>query len=202
MIRPAIASAAVLGIATALAVPAFAAGPTISVSPSTARAGTTVRVHGVAPGCGRGSQVTLISRAFVHVHDFAGLPAVFATVGSRSAYSVHTRIPASRSAGRYSITGRCGGGNLGVVARLRVLAASTTRACGDVVVRFGPEASGGAHAIRATNVSCTTARTVSRSCVSGHRTDGWTYLSVRGRYIITSGRRRITYIAVAGGGCL
>lgn len=182
--------------------PAAAARPTINVSPSTARAGTTVRVYGTVPGCGRGGQVTLISRAFAHVHDFAGLPAVFATVGSRSAYSVHTRIPASRSAGRYSITGRCGGGNLGVIARLRVLAASTTRACGDVVVRFGPEASGGAHGIRATNVSCTTARTVSRRCVAGRRTAGWSYRTVRGRYIITSGRRRITYIAVAGGGCL
>ena len=201
--RHRLTSIAALVLAGALVGPAAAAGPTVKVSPGTVRAGKSVRVYGVVPGCQQGNQVTLISRAFSHAHDFAGLPAVFARVGARSAYSVRTRIPVARQAGTYQITGRCGGGNLGVTASLRVLAApSITRSCELVVVRFGPEASGGAIGIRATNVSCTTARAVARSCVTGSRTAGWSYRSVHGRYIITSGRRRITYIAVAGGGCL
>jgi hypothetical protein len=42
-------------------------------------------------------------------------------VGARHAYSVKTRIPPHRAPHHYAITGRCGGGNLGVSAHLRVL---------------------------------------------------------------------------------
>lgn len=193
---------AALGLAGVLAASAAAAGPTIEVSPKTVHAGQSVRVHGLVPGCPSGDEVTLTSSAFSHAHDFAGLPAVFAHVGARGAYSIRTRIPASRRPGSYQIAGRCGGGNLGVVASLRVLRPMvTTSSCGDVVVRFGHGTSGGAHNIRATNVGCTTARTVSRRCISGERTKGWLYRSARGRYTITSGHRRITYVAVGGGGC-
>jgi hypothetical protein len=80
-----------------------------------------VRVFGVVPGCPIGDQATLISKAFSHRHDFAGLPAVFARVRPHHRYSVRTTIPAARKARRYVITGRCGGGNLGVHATLRVL---------------------------------------------------------------------------------
>jgi hypothetical protein len=55
------------------------------------------------------------------VHDFAGQPAIHATVRSGDRYSVITRIPASRAPRRYAITARCGGGNFGVTAHLRVL---------------------------------------------------------------------------------
>jgi hypothetical protein len=65
--------------------------------------------------------VTLISRAFSHRHDFAGLPALYARVRTNGDYSVRTRIPVTRRPARYRIGGRCGGGNLGVSARLRVL---------------------------------------------------------------------------------
>lgn len=112
---------AVLAASAALAVPAPAAGPTIVANPNPVHRGAVVRVHGTVPGCPRGDQVTLISRAFSHRHDFAGLPAVFARLGAHHAYSVRTRIPARRAARRYTITGRCGGGNLGVSASLRVL---------------------------------------------------------------------------------
>jgi hypothetical protein len=112
---------AVLTSSAALAWPALAAGPTIVASPNPVRRGDVVRVHGTVPGCPRGDQVTLISRAFSHRRDFAGLPAVFARVGAHHAYSVGTRIPARRTPRRYTITGRCGGGNLGVSAHLRVL---------------------------------------------------------------------------------
>jgi hypothetical protein len=112
---------AALAAFAALISPAVAAGPTISASPNPVSRGHVVRVHGVVPGCPTGDQVTLISRAFSHRHEFAGVPAVFARVGSHHAYSVRTTIPSAREAGRYVVTGRCGGGNLGVSVTLRVL---------------------------------------------------------------------------------
>jgi hypothetical protein len=98
-----------------------AARPSIRAEPNPVKRGKVVRVHGAVPGCPRGDRVTLISRAFSRRHEFAGLPAVLAPVGARSRYSVRTRIPVRRKPGRYRITARCGGGNLGVSARLRVL---------------------------------------------------------------------------------
>jgi hypothetical protein len=92
-----------------------------TVTPKRVPRGGFVGIRGVVPGCPRGDQVTLISRAFPHRHDFAGLPAIFARVGAHARYSVRARIPSRRRPGRYSITGRCGGANLGVSASLRVL---------------------------------------------------------------------------------
>jgi hypothetical protein len=97
-------------------------GPTIRVRPSTVHAGNHVRVFGYAGGCPTGDQVTLISRAFPHTHDFAGLPAVFARVQPGDRYSVLVRIPRGRRPGSYTITARCGGGNFGISRTLRVLA--------------------------------------------------------------------------------
>jgi uncharacterized repeat protein (TIGR01451 family) len=94
--------------------------PSLHVNPSRVRAGAQVRVFGNADGCPRGDQVTLLSRAFSHTHDFAGVPAIFATVKSRGAFSTFTRIPVGRAAGRYVISARCGGGNLGVTTHLTV----------------------------------------------------------------------------------
>jgi hypothetical protein len=98
----------------------FSVGPSIRATPSSVVAGAFVRVAGLAGGCPAGDQVTLISRAFSHAHDFAGVSAVFATVRSDDTYGVSTRIPASRRAGTYSISARCGGGSFGVTAQLRV----------------------------------------------------------------------------------
>lgn len=100
---------------------AVAATPRLAVSPNPVHRGHAVRVYGAIPGCVIGDQVTLISRAFSHRHAFAGVSAVFARVGSHHRYSVRTLIPAGRKPGRYTITGRCGGGNLGVAQTLRVL---------------------------------------------------------------------------------
>jgi hypothetical protein len=100
---------------------ALAAGPTIKVNPTAVAQGYEVRVFGVVPGCAVGNRVTLLSRAFSHRHEFAGVPAIFAEVKAGHKYSKRTTIPAGRRPGRYSITGRCGGGNLGVTAHLRVI---------------------------------------------------------------------------------
>jgi hypothetical protein len=111
-------------LAAALAVtavaPAVSATPTIKVSPNPVQRGHQVRVYGVVTGCG--GSVTLISKAFPHTHDFAGLPAVFAPRKSDGSYSIRVRIPASRAPKTYTITGRCGGGNLGVTRKLKVTA--------------------------------------------------------------------------------
>jgi len=100
---------------------ALAAEPTIKVSPTTVLQGYEVRVFGVVPDCPVGNRVTLLSRAFSHRHEFAGVPAIFAEVKAGHKYSKRTLIPARRQPGRYGITGRCGGGSLGVVAHLRVI---------------------------------------------------------------------------------
>src|SRR5580765_3538061 len=86
----------------------------LAVTPTTVVRGHTVRVHGAAGDCPVGDAVTLISHAFSHAHDFAGVPAVFTPVRSGHTFHVTTRIPAGRAPGRYAITARCGGGNLGV----------------------------------------------------------------------------------------
>lgn len=90
------------------------------VSPGTVHRGGTVTINGSAGDCPRGDAVTIISRAFPRSHEFAGVPAVFATVGANGRFHATTRIPLRRRVGTYLVTARCGGGNLGVAARLRV----------------------------------------------------------------------------------
>ena len=90
------------------------------VTPAAVHPGAAVRVHGNAGDCPVGDAVTIISHAFAHTHDFAGVPAVFARVRAGGAFSVRTTIPRTRAKGRYLVTARCGGGNLGIAAHLTV----------------------------------------------------------------------------------
>ena len=46
------------------------------------------------------------------------MPAALAQVGSAGRFSVVVRIPFVRAPGRYQLTARCGGGNLGLTAHL------------------------------------------------------------------------------------
>jgi hypothetical protein len=119
-----ILAVAAVAVVALLAGPAWAAGATIHVSPTSVPAGGTVTVSGSVPGCQVGDQVTLISKAFVQTHDFAGLPAIFTPVRAGGTFSATTRIPGTKTPGTYGVTGRCGGGNLGVEAVLRVRAAA------------------------------------------------------------------------------
>jgi hypothetical protein len=111
------------------AVPTWAASPSLQVSPSVITAGDAVVVSGsVGPapaGSACGTSVLLLSRAFVPTDEFAGVPAVTAAVKPDGAFATTTRIPRSTPAGTYTISGRCGGGNLGVSATLEVRAAPT-----------------------------------------------------------------------------
>jgi hypothetical protein len=128
--RPArIIAALVFALLTLLAAPAWAAPATVQVSPSSVAAGDTVTLSGSVGPDSAGSEcaggVTLLSTAFVHTHDFAGVPAVFAAVRPDGTFTATTEIPRAKAAGTYTITGRCGGGNLGVSATLVVRAAAS-----------------------------------------------------------------------------
>lgn len=100
---------------------ASAAAPSLTLVPTSVKRGQTVVIRGsVDGGCAAGDTVFVISRAFVHTHDFAGLPAVPARVRRGGSFRVTTRIPATKRPARYQVTARCGGGNLGLVKHLTV----------------------------------------------------------------------------------
>ena len=121
--------AAAIGTPALLAVPAWAASPTppvaVHASPNPVLAGHTVTVSGSVGPDQAGSEcatgVKLLSRAFNSNQDFAVVPALGATVRPDGTFTA-TTIPRSKAAGSYAITGRCGGGNLGVSATLVVRA--------------------------------------------------------------------------------
>jgi hypothetical protein len=94
---------------------------TLHASPNPVKAGHTLTLKGNAkPGCTTGDTVTVLSKAFVGTHKFAGVPAVYAKVKSGGAFRTTTTIPGSKKAGMYTVTARCGGGNFGVVVNLHV----------------------------------------------------------------------------------
>jgi hypothetical protein len=99
---------------------ASAAVPSLTLTPRSVERGHRVLVTGSADGCAAGNTVFILSRAFVHTHDFAGVPAVLATVKNGGSFRVTTRIPARKRPGRYNVTARCGGGNLGILRYLTV----------------------------------------------------------------------------------
>jgi hypothetical protein len=117
--RRLLGSSAVL-VALAAATVAAASTPWLALSPAIVHRGGTVHVRGNADGCARGNTVFVISRAFVHTHEFAGVSAVLARVRAGGAFRATTVIPRTRRPGRYAVTARCGGGNLGVLVHLTV----------------------------------------------------------------------------------
>src|SRR5262249_31971651 len=74
----------IVALAAVMATAAVAGGavsrPSITVTPTVVERGHDVLVRGSAAGCPKGDAVTLLSRAFVHTHDFAGVSAVYARV--------------------------------------------------------------------------------------------------------------------------
>ena len=96
-----------------------AAKPSLKIIPNPVRAGHVVTIKGSADGCPVRDTVTLISHAFRATHRFAGVPAVLTKVRAGGLFRTTTTIPYGKH-GTYSVTARCGGGNLGVLFRLRV----------------------------------------------------------------------------------
>jgi hypothetical protein len=115
-------TAAVLATVLSSSAGMTASVPSLTLTPPSVLRGHKVLVTGSADGCVVGNTVFIISKAFVHTHDFAGLPAVLAKVKYGGSFRVTTRIPATKRPGRYKITVRCGGGNLGILKVLTVRA--------------------------------------------------------------------------------
>jgi hypothetical protein len=88
----------------------------VHVSPSSVKAGQTVRLFGsVGSGCAKGDAVTIYSRAFKGATsaNFAGVPSVSATVGNGKKFSRKLKLSSKVKPGKYHVGARCGGGNLG-----------------------------------------------------------------------------------------
>jgi len=111
---------AVLSVTLVVVTSAMAAAPSLTLTPSSVLRGHVVLIKGSAGDCPSGDAAIVISKAFVHTHNFAGLPAVFARVKPGGSFRVRTRIPATKRRGRYQVTARCGGGNLGLLKHLTV----------------------------------------------------------------------------------
>jgi hypothetical protein len=118
--RFALGLAAALVLALSAAALALAAGSSIHVRPHRVEAGHLIRIHGSTGGCRQGERVTLLSKAFPHRHEFAGVPAVYTQARSGGKFHRRVRIPEHRNPRRYSVTGRCSGGNFAFT-RFRVV---------------------------------------------------------------------------------
>ena len=116
MTRLRIGTTAMAVVALVLAATVTAATPRLSVQPTSVARGGIVTVSG--RGCLAGDLVYLISPPFVGNAFVAHSVATKAR--SNGTFSRHVRIRRYVHPGRYLITARCGGGNLGVAARLRV----------------------------------------------------------------------------------
>ena len=115
-----------------LAAPAWAASTTppvvIHVSPSPVVAGHSVTVSGsVGPEAAGSdcSSIILYSDAFAPTNNLGYMTPVYTTAKPSGTFTTTTTIPRSKPAGTNTITGRCGGGNLGVSATLVVRAAAS-----------------------------------------------------------------------------
>jgi hypothetical protein len=121
MRRPILLATAV-AVCLACCAAAVAARPSLSIRPRSVVRGKNVVVRGSADGCPRDDSVFVLSRAFARKHAFAGVPAVIARVRAGGRFRTTAHIPSTRRPGRYTVTARCGGGNLGVLVTLTVRA--------------------------------------------------------------------------------
>ena len=112
--RIAVVSAAALVLAAS---PALAAGgAALTASPASVSRGSTVTFTGA--GCLRGDSVILISKLFPG-HAY-GEGAIRTTARANGHFTRRFVVRMSTARGRYGVTARCGGANLGVVAHVRV----------------------------------------------------------------------------------
>jgi len=115
----------IAGLAGALLAVVTVSAASIVVAPAVIPAGGTVTVSGNVlgpggkPGCVVPGGVTLISGAFAGQGSFMHED-VEGAVDAAGRFSVVARVLPGVAPATYTITGRCGGGNLGVVASLTV----------------------------------------------------------------------------------
>jgi hypothetical protein len=104
---------------------AFLRAPSGPLAPgASVRLTGSVGLQSGQPRCPIGAQVDLLSHAFAAQRDrsldFAGVPTVLATVHRNGSFATTGHIVANAHACTYTISGRCGGGNLGFDVHLRV----------------------------------------------------------------------------------
>jgi hypothetical protein len=102
----------------AVAVSALASPRRLVVAPATVSPGGVVHVSGNASPCAKGSTVFAISAAFPG--KAYGQGTLTGRVAAHGAFSFRGHVRRTLEAGRYVVTARCGGGNLGVTATIRV----------------------------------------------------------------------------------
>lgn len=94
----------------------------VKVTPNKVAQGKTVTVSGsVDHGCGigqKGDVATIISKAFKGARgatNFAGVPSVSASLANSTdgSFSIKVKLGKKVKPGKYSVSGRCGGGNFG-----------------------------------------------------------------------------------------
>lgn len=92
---------------------------TIAVSSHQAATGSSVTVTGT---CEPNTSGYALSTAFLRdaSHEFAGVGAAPFSTDAGGNFSVVATISASATPGTYTISGRCGGGNIGVTASVQV----------------------------------------------------------------------------------
>ena len=112
------AVALVLLSAIAVVASATASRPRLAVEPDSVTPGGIVLLTGNAGTCSVGSAVIAISRAFPG-HAY-GEGALAGRVGSGHAFSIVGHVRSNLRPGGYPVSARCGGGNLGVGATIRV----------------------------------------------------------------------------------
>jgi hypothetical protein len=112
------AAAVVLAVVLGTA-PAYAARASISVSPSTAPAGSTVHISGSIPvkRCAASDGATITGESALFPPDGFGPTA---TRNAKGEFAVDYTIPTSTPGGSYALGLRCGGANVGVAASLTV----------------------------------------------------------------------------------
>ncbi len=112
---------AIVGLAVFAPAAAATSSHFVSVSPGKAQQGRTVQVSGsVDHGCEighRGDHATIISKGFKGAarHNFAGVPAIWASLAKsrKGLFFAKVQLSSNVAPGKYTVTGRCGGGNFG-----------------------------------------------------------------------------------------
>jgi hypothetical protein len=89
---------------------------TLTAAPAVVHRGGTITIKGGI--CTANSQAILLSKLFPG-HAY-GIGTLTATTGANGRFSRTYVVPSSKAPGSYTITARCGGANLGVIARVRV----------------------------------------------------------------------------------
>jgi hypothetical protein len=110
--------AALAALAAAASALGSGAEARLTVRPTTAAPGAQIRVTGNAASCPAGSTIIALSHAFPG-HAY-GEGALSGRVRANHTFSINGHVRRTARPGRYGISARCGGGNLGVSAYLRV----------------------------------------------------------------------------------